>query len=56
LGIKNPAVSSREISDGPFDFRHPSAATPAGDEVRANLSGAAGWEFAVRRQKQLLVR
>jgi len=55
-GSMSPAVSSREISNCPFDFRRPSAAAPAGGEVRVNLSGAVGWEFAVRRQKRLLVR
>jgi hypothetical protein len=56
LGIESLAVSSCEIGNGPFDFCHPSAATPAGGEVGVNPSGASGWEFAVRCQKQLLIR
>jgi hypothetical protein len=55
LRIKILAMSTREIGDGRFDFRHTGAAVPAGGEVRMYLSSATGWEFAIRRQKQLLI-
>jgi hypothetical protein len=56
MRIKSLAMSSCEIGNGPFDFRHPSLATPASVEVGVHSSGASGWEFAVRCQKQLLIR
>jgi hypothetical protein len=56
LGIESLAVSPGEIGNGRFDFRHPSAATPAGGEVGVGSSCGSGWEFAVRCPKQLLIR
>jgi hypothetical protein len=56
MRIKSLAMNSCEIGNGPFDFRHPCAATPAGGKVGVHSSGASGWEFAVRCQKQLLIR
>jgi hypothetical protein len=43
------AVSSREIGNRSLDFRHPGAAVPAGGQMGADLSGATGLKFAVRR-------
>jgi hypothetical protein len=51
LWIESLAMGSREIDDCCFDFRHTGAAVPASGEVDMNLSGATGWEFAVRREK-----
>ncbi|MGA2961290.1 MAG: hypothetical protein ABSD96_06415 [Candidatus Korobacteraceae bacterium] len=51
MWIETLAVGSREIGNCPFDFRHPSAAAPTGGEMRPNLSGATGRQFAVGDQK-----
>jgi hypothetical protein len=42
LGIESLSVSSREIGNCLFDFRHPRAAGPALGEVGVNLSCPAG--------------
>ena len=39
LRIQCLPVSSREIGDRPFDFRHPSPAAPAFRQMSANLRG-----------------